>query len=284
VVWDAGLWQTFVMRKWLCITLAVLVIASAVILLFGEAHFDEPVYQGRKLSSWLDDYQIERNGADPAAWAWADAEDAKVDEIIRKVGTNAIPALLRTIELRDSPISKLRFWIYHNGYHEFKERPVPAWARSFEAAMAFRALGADAKDAVPRLIEMYRRQSFPYRENIAYALGGIGPPASNAIPWLLRNVTNSEPHYVADHSFGALGQIHSKPEILVPLMIQFLKDSEPNVRSRAIWNLRSFGADAKSAVPALIEALSDSEGTVRTNAARALKVIDPEAAAKAGIK
>jgi HEAT repeat protein len=48
--------------------------------------------------------------------------------------------------------------------------------------------------------------------------------------------------------------------------------------------LRQFGPDAKSAAPALLERLQDEKDYVRTNAARTLKVIDPEAAAKAGIK
>jgi HEAT repeat protein len=262
--------------------LLVAVIAGFWVL--DDRTYPEPVYQGKRLSQWLDEYQIERNGADPAAWARADAEDAKVDEIVRKIGTNAIPALFRMLTAKDSPIGKVKFWIYHNGYYTFKERPVPAWARSIEASMGFRALGTDAKDAVPKLIELYERESFPYQETIAYALGGIGPPASNAVPMLLKNVTNGEAPYVADNSFRALGQIHAQPEIVVPLMIKFLKDPEPNVRSRAIWNLRSFGADAKSAAPALIESLNDSEEYVRTNAAKVLKVIDPEAAAKAGVK
>ena len=132
---------------------------------------------------------------------------------------------------------------------------------------------------------MYKStRSEPYNNFIVSALGGIGPAASNVVPFLLGAMTNPGPHYLPDSSFRALGQIHAYPEQVVPLMIKFLKDADVNVRNRAITNLRLFGPDAKSAVPALIESLSDQVGYVQTNAARALKVIDPEAAAKAGIK
>jgi HEAT repeat protein len=51
-----------------------------------------------------------------------------------------------------------------------------------------------------------------------------------------------------------------------------------------VSSLAGFGAEAKSAVPALTQALNDPVAVIRTNAAASLKAIDPEAAAKAGVK
>ena len=48
--------------------------------------------------------------------------------------------------------------------------------------------------------------------------------------------------------------------------------------------LRLFGSDAKTAVPALVDLLKDPDADVRKEAGSALKAIDPEAAAKAGVK
>jgi len=45
-----------------------------------------------------------------------------------------------------------------------------------------------------------------------------------------------------------------------------------------------FGPDARIAVPALVELLNDPDLEVRGRATNALKAIDPEAAAKAGVK
>jgi HEAT repeat protein len=49
----------------------------------------------------------------------------------------------------------------------------------------------------------------------------------------------------------------------------------------ALWQV---GGAAKQAVPALVKALNDPDQSVRWQAALALKQIDPEAAASAGVK
>ncbi len=56
------------------------------------------------------------------------------------------------------------------------------------------------------------------------------------------------------------------------------------VRVNAAFSLEAFESDAKSAVPELVHALEDIAFEVRFYAASALKKIDPEAAAKAGVK
>jgi HEAT repeat protein len=52
----------------------------------------------------------------------------------------------------------------------------------------------------------------------------------------------------------------------------------------AIRALGEYGGDANAAVPQLLEALKDPNYSIRNSATNALKKIDPEAAAKAGIK
>jgi HEAT repeat protein len=48
--------------------------------------------------------------------------------------------------------------------------------------------------------------------------------------------------------------------------------------------LRDMGADGKEFVPQLVALLGDGDPRVRAAAAEALKTIDPDAAAKAGVK
>jgi HEAT repeat protein len=79
----------------------------------------------------------------------------------------------------------------------------------------------------------------------------------------------------------SLGQIHAVPEVSVPALIQFLRDSDSDTRRNAAKALWCFGAAAKQAVPALVESLQDPSVAVQSEAANALKKIDPEAAAKA---
>jgi HEAT repeat protein len=63
-----------------------------------------------------------------------------------------------------------------------------------------------------------------------------------------------------------------------------LHDPRPDVRFNAVRALVQFGPKAKLAVPALVELLNDPNAGVRGSATDSLKAIDPEAAAKAGVK
>ena len=79
-----------------------------------------------------------------------------------------------------------------------------------------------------------------------------------------------------------LGRIHAQPEVVVPALVKALRDPDDYVRSDAINALGAFGADATSAVPALIGCLKNP--SVRATVQDMLRKIDPEAAAKAGLK
>src|SRR5215469_11736120 len=50
----------------------------------------EPVYQGKRLGEWLAGY----NGPSP-----------ETDEVVRRLGTNAIPTLLRMLRAKDSQLA-----------------------------------------------------------------------------------------------------------------------------------------------------------------------------------
>jgi HEAT repeat protein len=276
-----------VMRKRFRIVLLVLLLGGVGLVLWEIQHArqpKEPVYQGKALSVWLDDYWIESHG-DSAESLLMAKTNHEVDEVVRRIGTNAIPILFRMLNATDSPLRKLQYLARDRGWYDFKFKSAPAQAQNIQAAMAFGALGAEAKDAVPELIEMCARKHHEdTRGLVALALGGIGPPASNAVPLLLRTVTNAAPFGAFYNAFRALGKIHAEPEQVVPLMIKFLKDPDVNIRMYSIINLEAFGADARPAVPALVEALTDQVDYIRKRAAQALKVIDPDTAAKAGVK
>ena len=57
-----------------------------------------------------------------------------------------------------------------------------------------------------------------------------------------------------------------------------------DIREQAADILGRFGSDAKAASPALVPLLYSTSDGVRLHAEEALKLIDPEAAAKAGVK
>ena len=223
----------------------------------------EPIIQGKRLSVWLTGYRTQ--GVNPQAWA-------KADEILLAVGTNAIPTLLRMLRQQDSPFKQLLIHLSQL-QHIVRLRFIRAEDRHYQAAIAFAKLGAAASEAVPALMEIAN-------ENISAssdfwsinALASIGPPASNAIPFLIRSVTNRTMELRLS-SITALDQIRSQPELTVPALTNALYDQQFMVRYYAAMALGKLGPVAIQATPALTELLHDPDHSVRQGAALALQQI-----------
>src|SRR5579862_6987208 len=81
------------MRNWLRILVVVVILAAAVgILWLGWRLPREPVYQGKRLSIWLQGYQTNR---------------VQMTEAVRAIGTNSIPTLLRLLREDDSSLKSM---------------------------------------------------------------------------------------------------------------------------------------------------------------------------------
>ena len=87
-------------------------------------------------------------------------------------------------------------------------------------------------------------------------------------------------------AFEALARIRPDPGLTIPVLITGLNDHELFVQQYAADALREYGPEARVAVPLLLRMLPTDKaaGIADDAAASALKVIDPEAAAKAGVK
>ena len=117
-----------------------------------------------------------------------------------------------------------------------------------------------------------------------FALRCLGPVASDALPSLIKCLDDPE-FTVQDDAVMGLGTIHQEAERVVPILIQFIEKHRTDqiLYRDAIDSLRMFGAQAKPAVPTLVGLLDSREENIRSAATSALKQIDPEAAAKAGV-
>jgi HEAT repeat protein len=125
------------------------------------------------------------------------------------------------------------------------------------------------------------------RAAAAFTLQGLGPVAGDALPSLITCL--QDPSYTVQyHAILGIGQIQQHPERVIPLLIAYLdKPLDPRwetLRNCAIRSLRQFGPQAKPAVPALVQLLRDSHSSIRLDVTNALKVIDPDAAVKAGVR
>jgi hypothetical protein len=239
----------------------------------------EPVYEGKPLSYWLGGRSCIQIGEAPL-----EVNYGQVVMAVHQVGTNAIPELLRSLRAKDS-VRALRFVRLARKQHFIKFRYISPILRHNFGVYGFGMLGADGKGAVPALIEIYK-ENVSENSQLATAtvLGSIGPSARQAVPLLLQGMKTTNLQARATHII-ALGQIHAEPALVVPVLVDCLhSDADMEDRVRAAEALGKFEAEAKPAVPELVALLDGDDIGVRAVMAAALKAIDPEAAAKAGVR
>ncbi|MHB8974805.1 MAG: HEAT repeat domain-containing protein [Pirellulaceae bacterium] len=131
-------------------------------------------------------------------------------------------------------------------------------------------LGPDAQEAVPVLIKLAASSDFHARYLTARALGGIGPAAQPGVPVLL-NLLRDEVTSVRRRAAEALGNLG--PEVApeaVPLLITAMRDPLDPVREQAVLALGKFGELGKIVLPALQEAATSDASTVQSEAALSL--------------
>jgi hypothetical protein len=212
------------MRKRVRIAVAVLVIgfAGVVGLRMFYARNREPVYQGKALTVWLNDYL----GWDTTPGEWAQAKN-KAECAVRQIGTNAIPSLLQLVrETNSGSMSKLvdvwdrrietigyfPFWVRHPAWYKHQARYL-----NTEGEVGFKILGADARGAVPELMNIYKQifsmdsvEAIDRQYAVSRALIDIGPPAiPSLLSWAASTNENERLRAVS-----VLSQIHGQGSVL----------------------------------------------------------------------
>lgn len=260
----------------------------------------EPVYHGKRLSQWLDDYN--RAGditkTEPAS------------EAIRALGTNTLPFLLASLKHADSPLEKM-FRSIVRKQHRAKLPFYGEYPYRFASIFALRALGSNAAPLCPELLRL--------AEDRGDWLGPIALCAigSSSIPTLERGCqsTNEAVRFRALAMIAALKApeppalsfrwgrpgynfVNYRPTLVAGIgedepqfreMINLLDDPDPAVRRASANALSHYimpknGPLPKLEVASLVKALSDPATDVRLSAAKTLKHIDPVAATAAGVK
>ncbi|MDB6068147.1 MAG: putative lyase [Pedosphaera sp.] len=264
-------WQSFGVRKRIRILFVVLIVAVVGGIGWVVWRSREPVYQGKRLSEWLQRY-------DNPFPVYHSAYFHEADEAVRHIGTNAIPTLLRKLRAKDFPFAG-QLLALSRKQHIFNFNYTSAATQWQEGYLGFRALGAEGREVVPELLAMYENKSLGEKAYIARSLGAIGPAARAAVPALVRGLAdmNRNSDYLAAI---ALGEINSEPELAVPALVKWIGHQRSVYRLKAADLLGHFDADAKPAIPALLELLEDGDPSTRLAAGEALARIDPEATAK----
>ena len=109
-------------------------------------------------------------------------------------------------------------------------------------------------------------------------LGLFGPTASPALPILIQ-IAQRTNDPACPAAVSALGNIHSEPDTVIPLLISLLDND--NLNSDAAEALGHYGPLAKAAVPKILPLLNGKDKDDIEAAIVALRQIDPEALAQA---
>jgi hypothetical protein len=80
----------------------------------------------------------------------------------------------------------------------------------------------------------------------------------------------------------ALGQIHRKPEIVLPRLLEFLNGDRKDwgYQSFALDAVGRYRTDAKELAPVIMTFLGDADASRKSSAESALIMVDPELAQK----
>jgi HEAT repeat protein len=219
------------MKKRRLILVAIGLIAAIVVTIFVWPGEREPEYQGKKLSEWLvNETGQTSEDADRPDW------NRPAALAVRKIGTNALPLLLKWIQYEHPP------------------------SRSLKAKLQNLVRKAPSGITEVPLIESWLGSALPDPPTGASAAFAIlGPRASPAISDLAHLMNESKSSSVSYRAMDALSEIGQEA---LPVLVAALKD--PRSRNRreiayVIANMAWRGADVSCAVPVFLRCLNDSD-------------------------
>ena len=227
-----------------------------------------------------------------------------------RMDTNVIPFLVERIRAPDSWLENL----IHKANRKQDLVHIPSgetWPRDLAAAYALYAMGTNAKPALPALANMlFHTNGLPA---CSIPLAGMGSAGIHALiqastnqSWPIRHLAvsdlgmaRSDFHIVvatlvdrlsdpkvAVHQAAliSLGQLHKEPGVVVPILTKEFGQRDLLSKKFVLIALSRFGPDARECVPMLLKALNEPDQSLKRELGFAVKEIDPEAAARAGIR
>jgi hypothetical protein len=222
-------------------------------------HSREPVYEGKPLSTWLDQYASSH-------WSNRHDLDQEAEVAIRHFGTSEIPTYLQMLSTRPSDFKmKLlarvpRAWVKYLHVPTTNDYELSTDGIRRHGAYGLIALGPDARPAVPTLIALLTNKVDRVRYLTVFTIRCLGPIARDALPSVIKCLNDPDFTIRSDAS-AALGTIHEDPKHVVPILLDFLEKNRDNpiLRDGTEFSLGQFGPQAESAVPALLKSLNNPD-------------------------
>jgi hypothetical protein len=228
-----------------------------------------PVYQGKRLGAWLADLDTEMPPSN-----FSDT-NGPASTAIQQIGTNAIPYLRSLLKVKDSHV-KMALMSFTDRHSWLRIRLTPADVLHRRAASAAFCLGSRGSPLMPDIMAMFHSTNYDEAFTATVTIERMGycnPESITRALAALSEPTNASPnfHERATETFLCLSQSMNIANVLHPDAFHDLK--------------------YKEAIPPLLKALNAPNdmplclgATLKPCCGAILKLIDPEAAAKAGVQ
>jgi hypothetical protein len=163
-------------------------------------------------------------------------------------------------------------------------RSATSFDAVLEAHFCFsRACQNLAPEACGPLLQALTNGNTQLRRCVAGLLWQFPSQGKEVVPALLASMSRDADGGVRYNANMALRRLPEAGTV-VPALLHEIGDPASNLRGVSILAISSFTNEAPSIVPALLSALGDKNANVREAVTNALKRLDPEAAAKAGVE
>ena len=138
---------------------------------------------------------------------------------------------------------------------------------------------ADTKEppaeALPLLVEALKDHHPKVRENVAIAIGKFKTKGASALPALLPLLQDSEPD-VRSEALDAIEEMGTWAKDALPQIYEVIrKDPDPRVRKSALNSLEWIDPEGRTVMPILIEALKDKDPEVRQKSMETILSVRP---------
>ena len=246
-------------RRRIILLLALAVGVAAVAILWPRGP-REPVYEGKRLSEWLEDCHGRMVDEDDKG---VSPRRDKAVKSIRAMGTNALPWLMA--EFTKSPSKwRLNFNRWSGRHTRGRFQLDDGSARMVRAVAGLQLLGSDIAPALP---ELARWLGDP--EQGSWAAQAMEAGGAQALPYFLHGISGTNIQAEISSVIG-LGMLALRIEAAVPPLVQSLQSPNPYARKFAVSRLEDVQHYPELVIPALHAALSDSDPDVRRTALQSL--------------
>jgi hypothetical protein len=277
---------------------------------------EEPVYQGKRLSAWVDkfgeneEYNAPKEDAVAAvraigpkavpfllAWMPHPGQEKPLEGLpdcdaawwaLGSEGKSAIPALARIISLPQHGMDDYSVWTESAKAISYLGPDVIIPMLTVATNMAgqhelwellhnFENLGTNGAPAVPSLIHWANDPDYWVRDGVVSALGGIGERPDLAVPVLTNALRHDSNSMVRRDAADALGSYANDSKTVLPELTKTLSDPDWEARGGALSGLGKIHNKSEVVVPLIVPFLYDDNSVIERSAAYALRDLGSEA-------